>query len=126
MEYPSTIELLLLVFGNGILVTLIGFAFQHHQHNSERDFEARKVAREYYMTLYAHIGIIDELTKSYVRSINNGKAEVFSYEKCLTEVQTSAKIFENYKLAVTKFTEFYLTKSKEAMKFLYRKSFKNY
>ncbi|MGD0995174.1 MAG: hypothetical protein ABR909_06585 [Candidatus Bathyarchaeia archaeon] len=124
MSYANIVDILTIIFGSSALITLIGYAFQYNQHKSEKDFEARKVAQEYYMTLYGYIGVLDELTKSYLRSIQDGKAEVFSYDNGLIEVQTSEKILDNYKNKYVNFASFYLKKSCEGYEIFVSKKLK--
>ena len=40
MDYSSFLEILAILLGNGVIVTVIGFAIQHQEHKSEKDFEA--------------------------------------------------------------------------------------
>jgi hypothetical protein len=113
----ATLEI---IIGNGVItaiaVAVLGYIFQRQQHNAEKDFEARSEAREYYKKIYGHIAIIDEITKSYVRSLQEGqegKADVLCYENCSIEVQSSAKILERYKKAYSDFATYYLKSSSE-------------
>jgi len=113
----NTLEIIAIVLGNGaltaIIVAILGYAFQRQQHISEKDFEARKEARDYYKTIYGHIAVIDEITKSYLRSAeeSQGKTDVFCFENGNIEVQTTARILESFKEAYMKFSTYYLKSS---------------
>lgn len=94
------------------VIAVLVLAFNYLEKTSERDFEARKGARKYYRILYAHIGILDEITKSYIRSLREkGNAEVFSYKECKLIVHSSEAILEDYKKAYAEFFNFYLKKA---------------
>jgi hypothetical protein len=111
MEFPNITDILILLLGNGLIIALFGFYFQRQQHISQKDFEARKEARDYYKTLYGHIAIMDELTKSYLRSVSPNqerKAETLCFENGSIEVQTSEKILGRYKIAYSTFSSYYL------------------
>ena len=103
------LAILALVIGNGAVLTIITLIFNHYQHKSEKDFEARKEAKEYYMKLYGYIAILDELIGAYQRSIETGKAKVFTKDFKYTEL-SSEEILGNFKNAYEAFSSFYIEK----------------
>ena|ERR1035437_5920074 len=110
--------LIAIILGNGAVVTigvgLISHAYSYYQHKSEKDFDARKVARDYYMTLYARIGTLDEMAKSYRRSLKNDKkAKVFLYKEGKFAIHTSDEILEDFKNAYVEFYSYYLQNASE-------------
>jgi len=134
MEFADWMAILTLLGGSGIIATGITLLYNWKQSKLEReiqdrrdatankiqdrreatarDFEARRDAKRYYMRLYARIGILDEMTKSYKRSLQEkGNAEVFSYEECKLVVHTSEAISEDFKKAYAEFLSFYLKKA---------------
>ncbi len=108
MELDLIIFLVTLFLGNGLLIAIFTLIFNWLQNKYQRDFEARSEARKYYMTLYGHIAILDELARGYPRSIENGKAAVFIFKDCKLGERTSIQILDEFKKAYEGFSSFYI------------------
>ena len=109
----TILEVLAIILGNGALIALVGYGFQYQQHKSEKDFEARKDAREYYKTIYGHIAILADLAKGYGASLSTGEAEVSEFNECRFCIMPSEKILTNYSESYLKFEAYYLKTKKE-------------
>ena len=96
------------LLGSGVLISLITLLVNYLQGNRQRDFEARRDAKKYYLKLYAHIAILEELATSYQRSIKTGSATTFSFKDCAFVEHTSEKILQDYKEGYSNFSGFYL------------------
>lgn len=111
MEFPDLAAILAIILGNGAVIALIEIYFKHSEHKSGLDFEARKEAKEYYMTLYAHIAVLDELAMGYHESTKNGKdgtAKVFSFTSNTCNERNSQTILNEFKLAYSAFSSYYI------------------
>ncbi len=119
MEFADWIAVITLLGGSGIITTGVTLLYNHLQNHNQiaieekrdaiaRDFEARKEAKEYYKKIYGHIAVLDELMRGYVRSIDEGKARVFTFKKCEYAELPSAKILEEFRLAYANFSSYYI------------------
>jgi hypothetical protein len=61
-------SLLTIVLGNGVLIAVFTLIFNYYTSKRERSQEARKEAKELYMTLYSHIAYVQELLNYYIIS----------------------------------------------------------
>jgi hypothetical protein len=90
--------------------------FEAKQKESERDFQARQNALDYYKPLYGHIAKLHELATAYLRSLDDGRTNLFfvvgKKPKYLKEV-SSSDILEGYKESYETFTDFYVRKKFE-------------
>ena len=134
MEF-NYIEILTLLLGSGFILSIITLVYNWQQSKIQnkiqdrresnanniqdrrevaaRDFEARKIAQAYYMGLYSHIAILDELIRGYHGSIQDGKAQIFDFKECKYVELQSRQILENYKEAYLTFSGFYIKKKCE-------------
>jgi len=101
-------DILVILFGNGLVVAIVSAIFKISERKSQFDFDARKIAREYYMKIYANIGWVDECTKNYQDSLKTGSFEIFDCDKCVIEKRTSEEILKVYKTAYEQFTASYI------------------
>jgi hypothetical protein len=113
MLLSDYLTILTIILGNGAIVAIIGLVFRYYEHKSQKDFEARKEAKEYYMKLYALIAILDELIRAYQRSIKKGKAEVFIFKECRYNELTSKEILDDFNEAYEAFSAYYIKKKCE-------------
>jgi len=113
MELTEYVTILTLILGNGILLGIIGFIYKYYERKTERDLETRRKAEDYYMPLYGHIAILDELARGYRRSIEKGKAKVFAFKACNYEELTSKEILDDFKKSYDAFSKFYIKKKGE-------------
>jgi hypothetical protein len=118
------LAILTLIIGNGAVVAIVTLVFNYYKHKSEKDFEARKEAKDYYMTLYSHIAILDELMRAYQRSAETGKAKVFTKECKYIELP-SGEILDNFKEAYTAFSSYYIKKKCEGYEIFVSKKLKD-
>lgn len=107
------VELITILIGNGALIAIISFIFRYYEKKSDRDLEARRKAEGYYMPLYGHVAILDELARGYKRSLEMGKAKVFAFKDCNYEELTSKEILDDFKNAYDAFSKFYIKKKSE-------------
>ena len=110
IDWATVITLLV---GNGVIVGLITIVFDWHQNNVQRDFEARREAKIYYLPLYGHIAKIDEFVGGYIRSLETGKAKVFEFETPTYLELTTQEILDNFKKCYNDFSKFYIKKKSE-------------
>jgi hypothetical protein len=98
------------LLGTSFVVALINLGFNWHQNNVQRDFEARRDAKDYYLPLYGHIAKLDELARGYSRSLNTGYADVFDFDNATSTTLSSDDILSAFKKAYLEFSKFYITK----------------
>ena len=110
IDWATVITLLV---GNGVIVGLITIVFDWHQNNVQRDFEARREAKNYYLPLYGHIAKLDEFVGGYIRSLETGKAKMFEFENYDHSELTSQEILDNFKNCYGEFSKFYIKKKSE-------------
>lgn len=108
MELNWDTFLITFLLGNGALFTLFTFIFKWIQSKSQRDFEARKEGRKYYMGLYGHIAILHELVGAYYRSTDDGNAKLFNFKKHIVNELTSQQILGEFNKAYEEFLKFYI------------------
>jgi len=113
MELTEYVTILTLILGNGILIGIITFIYRYYERKTERDLEARRKAENYYLPLYGHIAILDELARGYKRSLKIGKAEVFAFKDCNYKELTSKEILDDFKKSYGAFSKFYIKKKGE-------------
>lgn len=113
MELTEYVTILTFILGNGVLIGIITLIHRHYERKNERDLEARRKAKDYYLPLYGHIAILDELARGYKRSLKIGKAEVFAFKDCNYEELTSKEILDDFKKSYDAFSKFYIRKKGE-------------
>lgn len=116
MEFDQITFFLTFFLGNGLLIAIFTFITNWIQSKSQRDFEARQKASEYYMTLFGQIAILDELARGYPRSLTKeakGKAAVFKFNEHEFGELTSKQILERYNEAYENFSSYYIKKKSE-------------
>jgi len=96
-----------------ILTGVFNFVFRYFEKKSDRDFEARRKAEDYYRPLYGHIAVLHELATGYHRSLETGKAKVFSFKNCEYKELTSKEILDAFKESYDEFSSFYIKKKCE-------------
>ena len=107
-------------------MAIIGIIYRHYERKSERDLEARRKAGDYYMPLYGHIAVLDELARGYKRSIEKGKAKVFAFKECRYDELTSKQILAEFKKAYDAFSSFYIKKKREGYEIFISKKLKEF
>jgi hypothetical protein len=113
MEFNSWLPVLTILIGNGAILGVFTLVFNYYKLKSDRDFEARKTAKDYYMKLYGNIAILDELSRGYQRSIEVGKAKVFTKEckyldECTYTELSTDEILERFRDAYKEFSSHYI------------------
>ena len=113
MEFEYWLGILTILIGNGAILGAFTLFFNYYKLKSDRDFEVRKIAKDYYMKLYGNIAILDELSQGYHRSIKEKKAKVFTKEykyldECTYKELPTDQILENFREAYKEFTSHYI------------------
>ena len=116
LSLSDLLNALTLVFGSGVVVSLITLLYNYLQTKRDRDFESRKQASEYYKGLYARIVFMYGYAASYLASLEEkqkGRASVFS-DKSQKRVELSSdELLENYNQSYRKFENYYVRKKSE-------------
>jgi hypothetical protein len=113
------LEVITLLGGSGVIVSIATLLYNWRQsviqreiedsrETAQRDFEARREAKEYYMKIYGHIAVLSELAKGYNRSIEKGEAEVFAFKECKFSKLSSDEILMNFNEAYDTFSSYYI------------------
>ena len=124
MEFADWVAVFTLLGGSGIIATGVTLLYNYRQDKIKiaieekrdalaRDFEARREAKDYYKKMYGHIAILDELMRGYLRSVETGKARVFTFNKCEYVEIPSKRILEEFKAAYVDFSAYYINKKCE-------------
>jgi len=108
-----------------ILTGIFNFIFRYFEKKSDRDYEARRKAEDYYRPLYGHIAVLDELARGYPRSLETGKAKVFSFKNCKYKELTSKEILDEFKESYDEFASFYIKKKCEGYELFVSEKLKN-
>lgn len=114
-----------IILGNGVLITLFTLIYGYFEKKSDRDLESRRKAENYYRPLYGHIAILDELARGYKRSLETGKAKVFSFTKGKYTELTSKEILDDFKKSYNAFSKFYVKKKGEGYEIFISEELKN-
>jgi len=69
--------ILLIIFGNGVVMAIATLILNSRTARSERRLKAKQEAHQFYLTLYSHIAYLEELIRAYRKSKLRGKVQVF-------------------------------------------------